>query len=138
MVLVTCHPCSIPLALHDGVEKAVRELDQNGIWEPVEKSEWVLRLVTPMKPNGELCITMDFTPLNKSVVPSCIPLPLPEELFLKTKGSSFYRKLDLIKGYHQIELHPDSRPLTAMHTPLGLPQYRRMPLTLVDFGARMQ
>ncbi len=43
-----------------------------------------------------------------------------------------------MKGYHQIELHPDSRPLTATMTPLGLRQYCRLPLGLTDSGATMQ
>ncbi len=38
------------------------------------------------------------------------------------KGSCYFSKLDLIKGYHNIELHPDSRLLTATLTPLGLHQ----------------
>ncbi len=74
----------------------------------MEKPEWVLHLVTPIKPTGELCITTDFTPLNKSVVPSRHLLPTPEELFLKMRGSSWLTKLDLVKGYHQLELHLDS------------------------------
>ncbi len=53
-VPVICHPRPVPLVLHEGVENAVRELDQNGIWEPMEKSEWVLHPVTPVKPTGEL------------------------------------------------------------------------------------
>ncbi len=135
---IACRPRPAPLALREGVEAAVRELDRQGVWEPVEKSEWVLRLVTPVKPTGELRITTDFTPLNKSVVPSRHPLPTPEELFLKTRGSSWFTKLDLVKGYHQIELHLDSRPLTTTATPLGLRQYKRMPLRLTDSGATMQ
>ncbi len=51
-VPAACHPRPVPLVLHEGVEKAVCELDWNGIWEPVEKSEWVLHLVTPVKPMG--------------------------------------------------------------------------------------
>ncbi len=70
MVPIACRPCPIPLALREGVENTVCELDRNGIWKPVEKSEWVLHLVTLAKPNGELCITTDFMPLNKSVIQS--------------------------------------------------------------------
>ncbi len=101
------------------------------------KSESVLRLVMPVKPNGEH-ITTDFTSLNKSVIPSQFPLLVPEELFLQTKVSSHYMRLDLIKGYHQIELHPNSQPLTATHMSLGLRQYRHMPLSLVDSGATLR
>ncbi len=69
-VPIACQPRPIPLALREGVEKAVWELDRNRIWEPIEKSEWALHLVTPVKPMGEVCITTDFTPLNKFVMPS--------------------------------------------------------------------
>ncbi len=135
---VACHLHPVPLAPWEGVEAAVHELERQGIWELVEKSEWVLHLVTPVKPTGELHITIDFMPLNKSVVPSRNLLPTPEELFLKTHGSSWFTKLDLVKGYHQIELHLDSRPLTMMAMPLGLHQYKRMPLRLSDSRASMQ
>ncbi len=43
-----------------------------------------------------------------------------------------------MKGYHQIELHPDSRPLTATMMPLGLHQYCCLPLGLTDSGATIQ
>ncbi len=48
------------LALHDKVKEAVRELDHQEIWEQCDKSEWALRMVTPMKLTGEVCITMVF------------------------------------------------------------------------------
>ncbi len=91
-----------------------------------------------MKLTGEVWVTTDFSPLNKSVIPSCFPLPTPEDHCQQTHGSSWFSKLDLVKGYHQIELHPDSCPLTTTHTPLGLGQYKCMPLGLADPGASMQ
>ncbi len=39
---IACHARPVLLALRNKVEDAVRELDRQGIWEPVEKSEWVL------------------------------------------------------------------------------------------------
>ncbi len=80
----------------------------------------------------------DFILLNKSVIPGRYPLPLPEEIFQKTRdSSSFFSKLDLIKGYHQIELHTDSRSLTAMLLPLSFHQHKHMPLRLMDSGASL-
>ncbi len=128
----------VPLALREKVEAAVKELDRQGIWEPVKKSEWALHLVTLIKPTVEVRITTDFTPLKKSVIPSRYLLPLPEENFQKTMGSSFFSKLDLVKGYHQIELHPDSRSLMATLTPLGLHQHKCTLLRQTDSGASFQ
>ena len=36
--------------------------------------------------------------------------------------------LDLKHGYHQMPLHPDSRPCTVMSTPLGPMQWKVMPM----------
>ncbi len=75
-----CRSHPVPLALREKVKEAVEELDQQGVWEPVEKSEWALQLVTPVKPTGELRVTTDFTPLNKCIIPSRWPLPLPSQV----------------------------------------------------------
>ncbi len=61
-----------------------------------------------MKLTGEVWVMTNFTPLNKSVILSHYPLPLLEEIFQKTRDCSIFSKLHLVKGYHQIELHPDS------------------------------
>ncbi len=101
------------------MDEAIRELDRQGVWEPCDKSEWGHIMVTPMKPDGTIWITMDFSPLNEYVVPTRYLLPLPDELFVKARGSKFFSKLDLVKAFHQIELHPDSQLLTCTLTPLG-------------------
>ena len=38
----------------------------------------------------------------------------------------FFSKLDLRSGYHQIELHPESRPITTFATQNGLYQYTQL------------
>ncbi len=86
----------------------------------------MLRIVTQMSPTkqtGEVCIIMDFHLLNQSVVLTRFLLLIPEDLFLQTKALHYFSKLDLIKGYNNIELHPDSRPLTSTLMPLGLHQH---------------
>ncbi len=92
----------------------------------------------PMKPDGTVRITTDFSPLNQYVVPTRYPLPLPDELFIQARGSKFFSKLDLVKAFHQIELHLDSRTHTCMLTPLGPCQYRQLQLGLKDSGAVCQ
>ncbi len=98
-------------------------MDRQGVWESCEKSEWALRMVTPMKPTGEVWITTDFSLVNKSVIPSQVPLSVPVDVFQQTRGSKFFSKLDLMKVFHNIELHTDSRTLTTTLMLLGLRQY---------------
>ncbi len=110
---IVSHMRPVPLALREKMESAVRELDHQGIWEPVDESERALCLITSIKPMGGVHITTDFSLLNTSVILSCYSLLLPEDFLQATKGSSFISKLSLIKGSHQIELHPHSRKLMA-------------------------
>ncbi len=66
------------------------------------------------------------------------PFPIPEELFQWTLGSKFFSKLDLVKAFHHIELDLESRPMTVILGPLGLRQYHRLPLGLIDSGTVCQ
>ncbi len=59
----------IPYAIADKVTNAVRLLDQQGIWEKADKRDWAHPMVTPVKPDGTVCITMDLSHLNKFVIP---------------------------------------------------------------------
>ncbi len=65
---IVSHMRPAPLALHEKVEAAIRELDCQGIWEPVKEMEWALHLITSIKPIEEVHIMTDFTPLNKSII----------------------------------------------------------------------
>ncbi len=78
-------------------------------------------MVTPVKPMGEVHITMDVTLLNKCVILSHFPMPVTEHLFLETKGCKYFTILDLLKAFHNTELQPDSWPQML----LRLHQYPR-------------
>ena len=65
------------------------------------------------------------------------PLPTISELQGKLRGTVF-RQIDLKSAYHQLELHPDSRHITAFNTHDGLFQYRRVPFGLASAGAACQ
>ena len=46
----------------------------------------------------------------------------------KLSGAKFFSKIDLKMGYHQIELHPDSRHITTFSSSKGTFQYKRLVL----------
>lgn len=49
-----------------------------------------------------------------------------------------FTKLDLASAYHQVELAPESRPLTALVSPFGTFQYVRMPFGLASAASVFQ
>ncbi len=113
-------------------------MDKVGIWEPIERADWVHQLVAVPKPNGDVRLTSDLSPLNLFIVPVHYPLPTFEDLKLKLAGAKVYSKLDLRKGFFHIQLAESSRPLTATMTPKGLRQYMRLPMGATNSGAIFQ
>ncbi|GFR83578.1 RNA-directed DNA polymerase (Reverse transcriptase) domain containing protein [Elysia marginata] len=128
----------VPLSRRQATEKEVALMDKVGIWEKVDKSQWVHPLVTVNKPNGEVRITTDLSPLNRFMTPDRFPLPNPKDLFLELRGATVFSKLDLRKAFFHVELAPESRSLTTTLTHQGLRQYCRLPMGLKDTASVCQ
>ena len=53
-------------------------------------------------------------------------IPTLQELKADLNGSIIFSKLDLASGYHQLQLHEDSRYITCFATHIGLFVYKRL------------
>lgn len=53
-------------------------------------------------------------------------------IFSSLSSSRFFTKLDLLKGFFQILLHPDICKVTATETLIGLYQHRALPFTSIE------
>ena len=49
-----------------------------------------------------------------------------EEILVKLNGATVFSKIDLRKGYHQIELAENSRDITTFSSPCGLFRFKRL------------
>ncbi|KAJ8346561.1 hypothetical protein SKAU_G00279620 [Synaphobranchus kaupii] len=49
-----------------------------------------------------------------------------DDIIHELNGATVFSKLDLTAGYHQLELHPDSRYISTFITHLGLRRYKRL------------
>ena len=48
------------------------------------------------------------------------PVPHIQDLSVHLHGCKVFSKVDLIRGYHQVPMHPDDIPKTAVITTFGL------------------
>ena len=80
---------------------------------------------------------MDFRALNAVTSPDSYPLPKIADLMQDVKGSIF-SKIDLKDAYFQVPLDPNSKPHTAVKTPIGVLHYRRMPFGLRNAASIFQ
>ncbi|KAL9965833.1 hypothetical protein ACROYT_G029685 [Oculina patagonica] len=64
--------------------------------------------------------------LNKAIIRERHIIPTIDDVVADLNGCKVFSKIDLNQGYHQIPLHPDSRPLTTFSTRVGLFRFRRL------------
>ena len=102
-------------------------MQQEGILEPVERSEWATLLVIVPKSNGNLRVCGDFkVAINQCVETKTYPLPTAEDIFARLAGGHVFTKLDLSQAYLQLPVDDDSKDLLVINTPKGLFRYNRL------------
>lgn len=116
----------IPFAKRELVSTMVGELIENGIVTH-SSSPYASQLVIVKKSSGEDRLCVDYRPLNAVTIKHPLPMPVIEELMAKLAGNRFFTALDLMSGYYQIPVQPDSRKYTAFDTHEGHFEFTLMP-----------
>jgi len=99
-------------------------------------------LVVPKKvgPDGKQKwrLVVDFRKLNEKTIEDTYPLPDITQILDQLGQSNYITCLDMVMGYHQIELATGEGPKTAFSTKQGHWEYRRLPFALKTAPATFQ
>ena len=90
-------------------------------------SPWPSPLVCITKKSGGIRITVNYQKLNKVTKIPQIAIPRVDEVLDTLGGGSVFSVFDLLPGFTQLTIHPDTIPLAAFCTPNGLYEWLRMP-----------
>ena len=130
-------PRRLPLIQREAAQKAIQDMQQQGIIEP-SKSPWASPIVLVKKKDGSYRFCVDYRKLNEVTKKDSYPLPRIEDSLETLAGMQWFSALDLRSGYWQVQLDEDAREKTAFTTGTGLWQYTVMPFGLCNAPATFE
>ncbi|GKC31162.1 putative reverse transcriptase domain-containing protein, partial [Tanacetum coccineum] len=101
----------------------------------LSSSPWGAPVLFVKTKDGSFWMCIDYCKLNKLTVKNRYPLPRIDDLFDQLQGSSFYSKIDLRSGYHQLRVRDEDIPNTAFRTRYGHYEFQVMPFGLTNAPA---
>jgi hypothetical protein len=87
------------------------------------------------KKDKEMCLCVDYRPLNAVTIKNKYPLPRIDILFDQLAKAQVFSKIDLRSSYHQIKIRAEDIPKTAFTTRYGLYKYLVMSFGLTNAPA---
>jgi hypothetical protein len=139
---INTRPYRLPESQKEEVDRQVKQLREDGIIVKSDSPWNSPLLVVPKKlgPDGKRKwrLVVDFRKLNEKTIGNAYPLPEITEILDQLGQSKYFSCLDMVMGYHQIELAPGEGPKTAFSTKQGHWEYQRLPFGLKTAPATFQ
>jgi hypothetical protein len=98
-------------------------------------SPWGCSVLFVVKKDKELCLCVDYQPLNAVTIKNKYPLPHIDILFNQLARAQVLPKIDLRSSYHQINIRTEDIPKTAFMMRYGLYKYLVMSFGLTNAPA---
>ena len=105
-----------------------------GVIEPAD-SPYCSNIVIVKKSDGTNRFCIDFRAINRYTVFDAEPIPDMEDIFVRLSKCEYITKSDLTKGCWQTPLVESAKKYTTFQAPLGLSQFRVIPLGIVCASA---
>lgn len=95
---------------------------------------WIVPKKSDASGKAKFRIVIDYRKLNEITVDK-YPIPVMDEILDKLGRSQYFTTIDLVKGFHQIQMDENSIQKTAFSTKNGHYEYTQMPFGLKNAPA---
>ncbi|XP_044178256.1 uncharacterized protein LOC122960249 [Acropora millepora] len=119
------------------IEEHVTDMLNRGIIQP-SVSPWASPVVLVKKKDNTDRFCVDFRRLNAVTRKDSYPLPRIDDALDALNGTRYFSTMDLMSGYWQVEMDPESREHTAFTTYGGLYEFLVMPFGLTNAPSTYQ
>lgn len=125
----------LPQVYKPEIEKQINKMIEDDIIEPSASEYNSPILLVPKKSlpgsaEKKWRLVIDFRQLNKKLTSDKYPLPRIDDILDQLGRAKYFSCLDLISGFHQIELDTSSRDLTSFSSINGSFRFKRLPFGL--------
>ncbi len=112
------------------MQEMIKDMLEQGVIHE-SNSPWNSPIFLVPKIEGTFCPVRDFRLVNEITVEDHYPLPVLRDLLMCLgRGNKVFSSLDLLSGYWQLPMAPESREVTVFSTPNGHYEWIRMPFGL--------
>ncbi|MCO5608392.1 hypothetical protein L7F22_062601 [Adiantum nelumboides] len=127
-------PYRVSKAQQEEIMRQVNELVEQGMMRP-SSSPFCSLVLLVQKKYGTYHMCVNYRELNRITIKKRFLVPRVEDLFDKLQGSTYFSRIDLKSGYHQIRIVDEDIIKIAFRTTFGLYEYLVMPFGLTNAPA---
>ena len=132
------HPYRVNPQKRAIMRKEIEYMLENDLIEPSD-SPWSSPCVLVPKPGqGSFRFCTDYRKVNMVTKADAYPIPRIDDCIDNVGCANFITKIDLLKGYWQVELTERAKAISAFVTMDGLYQYKVLPFGMKNSGSSFQ